>query len=191
MSGESYLLCALVPPGSIEAEVGRVQASMFADHGLPSAEAIPPLVPISFLDPVRLTAGLLSRLNDCAPAGWRIGLGDAGWVEGHLYLRVQSGPTWPALRAGALADCGLPAGGLFPVAEGFYLGCSELERAELGFEGTAKGRDDLLPRIEASWFSSGTLALMVLETSAPGARWWSDLHWEITEERPFRGRRER
>ena len=182
MSGESYFLCALIAPGSIEAEVGRVQAALFSDHGLASAQAVPPLLPVAFLDPDRVRPGLLSRLNHGVSAGWSARLAGCEWIEGHLYARVQSGGAWTALRAAALQECGLPAGGPFPAAEGFYLGCAEAPPGS---------RDDMRPKVPPRAFHTAHLALVVLQTLAPGPRWWSNLHWEITEERPFRGRRER
>jgi len=181
MRGESFLLCALIPPGSVEAEMGRVQSDLFAEHGLASAQAVPPLVPIAFLDPVRLRGGFLSLLNGSAPSGWRVRLEGAEWVEGHLYARIDSAGAWAALRACALAHCGIETGGLFPVAEGFYLGCADAPQA---------ARSGISPSIPPSSFSSGMVALMVLEAPR-GTEWWNQLHWEVTEERPLRGRKER
>ena len=45
--GGAYLV-ALIPPGSVEAEMGRVQAALFAEHGLASAQALPALIPVAF-----------------------------------------------------------------------------------------------------------------------------------------------
>jgi len=181
MVGPSFVLCALVPPGSIEAEVGRVQAALFSDHGLVSAQAVPPLVPIAFLDPKRRCKGVLSRLNGSVAAGWRARLGDAEWVDGHLFARMQSSGAWTVLRAAAISECGPEASLLFPVAEGFYLGCADAP---------PEARAGILPRIEPRSFSSSTLVLMELQTGQPGPTWWNELHWEIADERPLRGRRQ-
>lgn len=180
MPSESFFLCALLPPGSVEAEVGKVQAELFSEHGLASAQAVPPLVPISFLDPARLKAGFLPRLNAAVPSGWRARLEDSRWVEGHLFARIDSAGAWSALRSCALDQCGIRTGGLLPVAEGFYLGCADAP---------PEARPGIKPRISPRGFSSATLVLMVLQTGGQGVPWWSELHWEITEERPLRGRK--
>jgi len=182
MAGEHFYLCAIVAPGSVEAEVGRVQAALFSDHGLASAQAVPPMVPVAFLDPGRIRDGLLSRLDQRVRAGWSTCLAEAGWVDGHLYAHVQSNGAWAALRAGAMEECGLHVGGLFPVAEGFYLGCEDAP---------ADDRASICPRLEPLRFRTAQLALVALQTSTPGPGWWSELHWEVREERPLRGRRER
>jgi len=182
MASESFYLCAIVAPGSVEAEVGRVQAALFSDHGLVSAQAVPPMVPVAFLDPGRIPRGLLSRLDQRVQAGWSACLAETAWVEGHLYARVESSGTWSALRAGAMEECGLPGAGLFPAAEGFYLGCADAP---------ADGRASIRPRVEPRRFRTAQLALVALQTLAPGPAWWNELYWEITEERPLRGRRER
>jgi len=180
MAGESFHLCAIIAPGSVEAEIGRVQAALFADCGLASAQAVPPLVPVAFLEPGRIRDGLLSRLDQRVPAGWSASLAEAGWVEGHLYARVESGGAWSALRDGAVEECGLSGSGLFPTAEGFYLGCADAP---------ADSRNSIRPRVEPRRFRTAQLALVVFRTMTPGPGWWNELHWEITEERPLRGRR--
>jgi hypothetical protein len=182
MRGRTFLLCALIPPGSMEAHVGRVQETLFSEHGLASAQAVPPLVPIAFLDPAGLTGAFLQQLDGSAPSGWRARLQEAEWVEGHLYARIDSAGTWSALRHTALARCGARTGGLFPVAEGFYLGCGDVPEA---------ARSGINPRIPPASFSSATVVLIVLDPAPGSPAWWSDLHWEITEERPLRGRKER
>ena len=182
MRGQSFLLCALIPPGSVEAYVGRVQETVFSEHGLVSAQAVPPLVPIAFLDPERPPGELLPQLDRAAPFGWRARLLGAEWVEGHLYARIDSGGVWPALRQAALAQRGTVTRGLFPVAEGFYLGCGDAPEAM---------RPEINPSIPAASFSSAVVALIVLHPASGSPAWWSELHWEITEERPLRGRKQR
>lgn len=182
MRGQTFLLCAMIPPGSVEAHVGRVQQTLFSEHGLASSQAVPPLVPIAFLDPERLPAEILPLLDRSAPSGWRARLQGAEWVEGHLYARIDSGGAWSALRQAALAQCGMGTAGLFPVAEGFYLGCADAPQAV---------RAGINPSIPPASFSSASVALIVLRTARGGPAWWSELHWEITEERPLRGRKKR
>jgi hypothetical protein len=181
MRGQTFLLCALIPPGSVEAHLGRVQEALFSEHGLASSQAVPPLVPITFLDPAELPGGFLQQVDRSAPSGWRARLQGAEWVEGHLYARIDSGGAWSALRHAALARCGMETGGLFPVAEGFYLGCSDAPEA---------ARHGITPSIPPVSFSSATVALIALRPASGGPPWWSELHWEITEERPLRGRKE-
>jgi hypothetical protein len=182
MRSQTFLLCALIPPGSVEASVGRVQEALFSEHGLASAQAVPPLIPIAFLDPDRLPGQFLRQLDHSAPFGWRARLQRAEWVEGHLYARVDSDGAWSALRKAVLAKCGMQTGGLFPVAEGFYLGCGDAPEAM---------RPGINPSIPPTSFSSATVALIGLHPALGGPAWWSELHWEIMEDRHLRGRKER
>jgi hypothetical protein len=182
MRGQSFLLCALIPPGSVEAHVGRVQETLFSEHGLASAQAVPPLVPIAFLDPQRRPDEFLKQMGSSAPPGWRVRLQGAEWVEGHLYARIDSAGAWSALRQAALAQCGTVTPGLFPVAEGFYLGCGDAPE---------EVRLQIKPSIPAASFSSAAVSLIVLHPASGSPAWWSELHWEITEERPLRGRKQR
>jgi hypothetical protein len=184
VDGGSFTLCALVPPGSVEAEVGRIQEAIFSAHGLTSAVALPPLIPIAFLpahprgtvahEPAR---ALLDELDGSVSAPWRVTITRAAWVGGFLCLGIDSGGMWDILRARARG--GGEADGPFPAAEGFFLGCGE---ASAGQRGTIR------PPVPALSFTSGSLALVGLET-AGGGPWWGDLFWEIIEERPLRGRR--
>lgn len=185
MPDPARLLCALLPPGSIEAEVGRVQEWLFREHGLVSAVAVPPLIPVAFLEERDPPGGLLRDLNRAANAGWRMQIRGTEWVEGHLFARCESGGTWQTLRAaagtaraaGAVAAEGAAP---FPVSEGFYLGCAETSE---------ENRPGIRPGIPAVSFSSATLAILRIEF-ASGPEWWQELHWEVLDERPFRGRRD-
>ena len=180
MAGLSCRLCVIVPPGSTEAAVGRVQERLFSEHGLVSAPCLPPLMPLAFLGDREPAAGMLRQVSRSVPAGWRIEVQGFQWVEGHLFARATSGGAWQRLRAAAEAAFERPASpGLFPVFEGFYLGCSEA---------APEARHGIAPSIPALSFTSATLALVTVQ-HAPAPDWWSDLHWEITEEFPFRGRR--
>jgi hypothetical protein len=181
MPSKEILLAALIAPGSVEAALGKVQAALFHDHGLASAQALPPWIPVAFLNDLPVSPGLLRELNASVGAGWRMHLAGAVWVDGHLYAGVESGGVWTALRARALKACGAETGCLFPVAEGFFLGCGD------SLPGQRPGIRPALPEVS---FSSCTIALVSVRTASQGAEWWSDVSWEVREERPFRGRKE-
>jgi hypothetical protein len=182
MPGKHVLLAALIAPGSIEAAVGSVQSALFSVHGLASAQALPPLVPVAFLDAAAAARGLLPELNRSVAAGWRMRLAGALWVEGHLYAGVESDGAWQTLRACALEMHGPETGCLFPVVEGFYLGCGESRPED---------RPGIRPAIPEASFSSCTIALVGVRTASDGSAWWRDLSWEVLEERPLRGRKDR
>ena len=182
MDTEEHHLVALVAPGSVEAEVGRLQASLFAAHGLVSAQALPPLIPVSFLMPGAPTRGLLVELDHCIRAPWRIRVTGTQWVEGSLYLGVDSAGTWAVLRTRAQELCGVEPPSLFPAAEGFFLGCGEAAPEE---------RDRIRPAAPTASFTSCDVALVRIETAQTGEGWWREVYWEIAEQKPLRGRREK
>lgn len=179
MPHHPVVLAALFAPGSIESEVGRVQDAVFSRHGVASTQALPPLVPVAFLDPSLADKSLLREMNRAIAPGWRMRLVGPGWIGGHLYALVDSGGAWAALRQRAIARC--PQGeNLFPPAEGFYLGCGEAP-AE-----TRALIDAPVPELS---FGSATIALVrIFASDGPG--WWRALSWEIFEERPLRGRKQ-
>jgi hypothetical protein len=179
MTHEPVVLAALFAPGSIESDVGIVQASVFSRHGCASAQALPPLIPIAFLDAARVDASLLREMNRTIAQGWRVRLTGAGWIDGHLFARIDSGGAWRALRECALARCGSAGESPFPAAEGFYLGCSEMP---------GDARAQVNPALPELSFGSGTIALMKISASE-GPEWWRALSWETIEERPLRGRK--
>ncbi len=181
MTREPAVLAVLFAPGSIESEVGIVKAAVFSRHGCASVQALPPLVPIAFLDSARLDQSLLREMNRSVAPGWRMRLIGAGWIRGHLFGRLDSGGAWAALRECALAHCGSSDESLFPVGEGFYLGCSEAPD---------EARALISPELPALSFGSGTIALMRISASE-GPDWWRALSWETLEERPLRGRKQR
>ena len=174
--GKAYL-AALIPPGSVEAEIGKVQAGIFAEHGLASAQALPPLIPVAFLRnaPVR---GFLADLERSVRAGWNARAAGPAWIEGYLFVTVQTGGLWAGLRARALAETGGDLRGPFPAAEGFCMGCAD---AEPGL------RARIMPAAPGLSFSSCTLSIMRFES--PREEWWRELYWETLDERPLRGRR--
>ena len=182
MSTEEHLLVALVAPGSVEAEVGRLQARLFAAHGLVSAQALPPLIPVSFVATVATTRGLLLELDHCISAPWRIRVTGTQWVEGSLYLGVDSAGAWAALRTRAQELCGVEPHSIFPAAEGFFLGCGEA---------AAEERDRIRPEAPEAAFTSCVVALVRIETAYTGEGWWREVYWEIAEQKPLRGRREK
>ena len=180
MPPQPVVLAALFAPGSIESEVGKAQTAVFSEHGCASTQALPPLVPIAFLDTTRVDRLLLREMNGAIAPGWRMRLVGAGWIGGHLFARIDSAGTWSALRECALARCGPEEESLFPAAEGFYLGCSETPQ-EL--------RALISPTLPDFSFGSGTLSLMRISASE-GPAWWRALSWETFDERPFRGRKQ-
>jgi hypothetical protein len=182
MDTEEHLLVALVAPGSVEAEVGRLQARLFAAHGLVSVQALPPLIPVSFVAPGARTRGLLPELDRSIRAPWRIRVTGTQWVEGSLYLGVDSAGAWAALRTRAQELCGAEPPSLFPAAEGFFLGCGEAAPEE---------RDRIRPAAPAASFTSCVVALVRIETAQEAGMWWREVYWEIAEQKPLRGRRER
>ncbi|MGA2639833.1 MAG: hypothetical protein ABSG21_02880 [Spirochaetia bacterium] len=180
MPKDPVLLAALFAPGSIESEVGKVQAALFSRHGLASAQALPPLIPIAFLDAARSEKDLLREMNAAVSPGWRIRLTGSAWVDGHLYACVESGGVWRSLRARAVEISGAGKGCLFPAAEGFYLGCGDVPSEE---------KSRIRPAVPEKSFTSGTIALLTIHAALDGADWWQELSWEVLEERPLRGRK--
>lgn len=180
MQTEPVLLLALIAPGSVEAEIGRLQAGIFAEHGLVSAQAVPPLVPIAFL-PGTFPQDLLFKLDKAVRAGWRMSVTGPVWVEGFLYLCVASAGTWAGLRESALALCGAEHQPLFPPAEGFFMGCGDASPEQ---------RSLIHPPAPAISFTSGAIAIASISSPRGSDEWWRELYWEIVDERPLRGRRE-
>jgi hypothetical protein len=179
MMPEEHLLAVLLAPGSVEAEIGGVQAGIFREHGLLSAQALPPLIPVVFLtDPP--PRGLLSALNGAVRAGWRMSVTGLRWAEGCLYAGIGSGGVWDGLREKALSHRGSAPRSLFPAAEGFFLGCGEA---------TEEQRRLIRPVLPVLSFTSCQVALMRVSSPRMDGEWWRELHWEIVEERPLRGRR--
>jgi hypothetical protein len=184
-------LVALLAPGSVEAEVGRVQQRIFHDHGFVSSVALPPLVPVAFLageppaaqdqdqdqDQERVHRDLLARLNAAVSAPYRVMLAGAQWCDGWLYLRVDSGGVWGALRAAAAAN---EAPGWFPASEGFFLGCREAGVEQRGL---------IQPLLPSGGFTSSRLAVVLLDTAEEENVWWRRVSMEILDEIPLRGRR--
>jgi hypothetical protein len=180
MLNEPVLLTALIAPGSVESVVGKVQAALLAEHGLASAQALPPLIPIAFLDAARVQRELLVQINASIRPGWRIRITEAIWCEGHLYAGVESGGVWRSLRDRALEICGAEKGCLFPAVEGFYLGCSD----------AAPGQRSLIrPAVPAVSFSSGAITLLTIRAAVEWEEWWREVRWEVLDLRPLRGRK--
>lgn len=180
MAALTVRLVAIIAPGSVEAGIGKVQAAIFEEHGLISAVALPPVIPLMFLPPdsAAPSAGLLHDLERGVHAPWRMKTAGTAWEQDALYLRVSSDGMWESLRERASAEP--PA--LFPVAEGFYSGCLEAAPSQ---------RPLITPLVPVLSFSSATLA--ILRISSPRGRdgWWREVRWEYEEQRPLRGRRDR
>jgi hypothetical protein len=181
--GSSHLLAAIVPPGSVEAEVGRLQEGIFSTHGILSAQALPPIVPLSFLPMGTAPVGFLGSLERTVRAPWRMRSSGFSWAEGFLFLSMDSAGLWTALRAAALSMLcagGPEPRGLFPLREGFFLGCGEA---------TADQRERVRLATPDLAFTSADLALLRIEAPRGTEDWWRELHWETIDQRPLRGRR--
>jgi hypothetical protein len=181
MDIEAFRIVALAAPGSVEAALGRLQAEIFSRYGLASAQAMPPLIPVAFLPLEASTRGLLGRLNDSVRAPWSIRTTGCEWAEEYLYVGVGSGGAWAALRARTLEACGAEPSRLFPVREGFFMGCGDATPAQ---------RDTIRPAVPPAVFSSSDLVLMSIERPLGRGAWWREVYWETIEQRPLRGRRE-
>lgn len=176
---------ALLPPGSVEADVGKVQQSIFIAHGSLSAIALPPLVPICFIPSAAEPGRLLRDLNARASAPYRIRFDGVRRHAGFLYLALDSAGVWKELRDGV--EKTLPDGeGLFPGFEGFFLGCAEQDQDPAVPDAAASPGEAAL---SDSSFSSCRLALVDIETPRGRDSWWREVSWEIVEEIPLRGRR--
>ena len=113
---------------------------MFSRHGAASTQALPPLIPIAFLDAPRVDGSLLREMNRAIAPGWRMRLVGPAWIGGHLYaLRRLRGSLG---RAAAVRNCPVraEAEGPFPAAEGFYLGCGEVPGRDAGADRSAGSR---------------------------------------------------
>ncbi len=171
----AHLLLAILAPGSVEAEVGRVQQRIFADHGLVSSIALQPLVPVAFLADQAPRPGLLARLNASVAAPYRIAFAGLCWHEGWLYLALESGGLWSRLRAAAPEE----TPGLFPAFEGFFLGAAEAGKGQ---------REQIRPPLPNLGFTSSSLA-MIRVKAADAPAWWRSVSTEVMEEIPLRGKR--
>lgn len=191
MSPAESLLLAILAPGSIEAEVGKIQQEIFRGRGFVSSIALEPLVPVAFVDPVApLPRGFLDSLDRRVRAPLRISVATRAavrWRGGALFLGLDTGGAWAALRRACarLLPGRQAVQGLFPVAEGFFLGCMEAAgdrslAAEV--RGLVMGKEPAVPG-----FSSATLALLSITPGRRGARWWRDVTCEVAGERPLRG----
>ena len=178
MSGTVCACVCLTAPGSVEAAVGRAQERIFRDHGILSACALPPLVPVGFVAPDEGGAAeLLAAVERAVEAPWIAVTGGVVWHEGSLFLSVDWGSTWDRAR-GALASVRpLVEPGPFPVACGFFMGCAEADPA---------ARSSIAVTTAPLSFSSADIAFLRVTYERP---FGSALSWETVAERPFRGRR--
>ncbi len=113
----TFRLLALLVPGSIEAEIGALQQAVFAEHGLVSAIALPPLVPVRFL-PVDAPPRLPQVPGREVAVRFAVRVTKPAWSGGHLFVGVETDGAWAALRGDERWTDG-PA--LFPCFEGFFL----------------------------------------------------------------------
>lgn len=175
-----HTLAALTPPGSIGAEVSLIQDRLFADFGCVSPLALPPIVPLGFLEDVPS-----GRVWDGAGRGLagrlRIRPMQAAWSGGHLWIALDTGGIWSALQSGLAAAGPAPDGPDLPAFEGFWLGCREIAG-----DPDAAGRA-LRAAVPGPAFTSCSLAVLSMEC-ASGGNWWREVHWEVVREKPLRGK---
>ncbi|MCX7040511.1 MAG: hypothetical protein NT005_15410 [Spirochaetes bacterium] len=203
MAERESLLLAVLAPGSVEAAVGRAQEAIFREHGLVSAIALPPLVPVAFLDGGArergqgedggeddpLPRGFLGRVERAVRAPYWFTVTGMAWEGGALFLALDSGGVWRALREACAAELARAedspriardGAGLFPAFEGFFLGCVEATRAQ---------RQSIRVEAPEARFSSAILAVARIATPASGQHWWREICCTIEEEKPLRGKR--
>ncbi len=191
MQTRRYHLVAFLAPGSVEAEVGAVQGRLFAEHGLASAQALPPLIPVRFVAAEAATPHLLTQVARSAPGPCSFRTMRHGWESGCLYLLVDSTGAWESARqaaaataataATAAAESGARDSGPFACMEGFFLGCPEA---------SAEQRERITVAAIDLRFTSCTVALMRIDCLDDRQSWWRQLYWEILAERPLRVRRQ-
>jgi hypothetical protein len=182
------LLVSLVPPGSVEARVGALQRRIFSETGLPSFLALPPMIPIAFLnaEPTRESFELLGKSPH---QRYRIVTAEVEREDEAIFLRVETGGLWKDLRAVVetwkVASSGRQPPGriLFPAREGFFLGCAEGELSASLPPGWHQGFS--LPLIS---FTSATLSLVGVSTVSGKGEWWQDVLWRVIREMPLRAR---
>jgi len=172
----TFRLLALLAPGSIEAEVGRLQQAVFAAHGFVSAIALMPLVPVRFL-PVDAPPRLPQVPGREVAAGFAVRVAMPAWSGGHLFLGLETDGAWAALRGDERWSDG-PA--LFPCFEGFFLGCAEAAPEVRG--------SVVVPPMDRR-FSSLDITVMTIAVPDEGVDWWQEVRWQIDERRPLRGKR--
>jgi hypothetical protein len=165
--------------------VGKVQSRLFADHGLGSAQALPPLIPVCFLSSEAKAVGLAAKLSRSAPGPCNLRVTRACWAGDCLYLAVDSAGAWQAAQAIA-RQAGLGeaaaevASGPFPCVEGFFLGCAEASPEQ---------RSSITIAVPDLRFTSCSIALVRIDCLPDGQSGWRELYWEILEERPLRWRK--
>lgn len=174
-------LLVILAPGSVDAEVGRLQQAIFASRGLVSAIALPPLVPVRFLPPDGP-----GRIPDPpgreVPSRWRAAATTLVEADDSLFLGLDTRGAWHGLHSDLRYRPGRPGGGLFSEAEGFFLGCPGQEQSAEPRPGVDE------PAVPVLAFSSASLAIFRIKVPEAGP-WWTDLSWEIEDRRPLRGRR--
>jgi hypothetical protein len=174
----THRLLALLAPGSIEAEVGALQQTVFSDLGHVSTVALPPLVPVRFL-PLEAASRLPPAPGQKVAAGFVVRVKGLAWTNGQLYLGLDTGGAWSALREDRRWFDGPE---LFPCFEGFYLGCP-----------TPPGGGEAALRFPFAdrRFSSLDLAVVSIAAGEAGGEWWDQVIWQIDDRRPLRGKRAR
>ncbi len=205
-------LLALLPPGSIEAAVGRIQNAIFRAYGLLSAVSLPPLVPISFASESEAPR-LFESLGGSIPSPYRFKARGYCREGAGLFLGLESGGVWETLRReaegagtasreGARSAVRPDAGQTDAVppdagqTDAARPGNSPDEPRPLfptaeGFslgcwEATGEKAIGDLPELPPLSFSSCSLALIEISVRSGAGQWWREVYTEVLSKRPLR-----
>jgi hypothetical protein len=167
-----------------------MQARVFREHGIASAHALPPFVPIGFIEddfpPAPSGRGgpkaqaLLAAIEKSVTAPWRVSVGSLQWIDGFLFLTLDSGGLWTQAREALLGAAALAEPGFFPAAEGFFFGCGDATESQ---------RKSIRLEVLPLSFTSAAIVLVRLSSPAGVREFWREAYWESHAERPLRGRR--
>ena len=177
------LLLAISPPDHIEQPLDRLRERLFRRHALVSALALPPLLPLGFLEEEAVPGlrGVLEGLRAAFPL-------EAGGIreeEGALFLAVDSGGSWAALRE-AIGRARPLRPGFLPLREGFFLACLEPGAPPEDLLGApSAGGPPWPPAPPLGRFSPRGFSLLEIH-SEPPLPWWRDVRWSEILSLPFR-----
>jgi hypothetical protein len=166
----SFALAALLPPANVERELTRLQQTLFADHSVASAFALPPVLPIAALAPDS-DPGRFARAVEPLRQAFHLEAGAAA-VHGVSVLVEASIDTEGRARLDAIARAVADPQAEpppFPLLRGFWI-------AEFPSIAALPSR---LPDHAAPGFSSFHYGLMVVRYLPVEGRWWERVAWEI------------
>ncbi len=173
----SYLLCLLLP-GNIEKKFYPLQTALFRISGLLSARALPPLIPICWLQTEKTGVEELRDLPDFLKQ--KTGSDRILQINGAVYAdlpeHAELGRVQVRLKRKFSA---VPA--LFPMHAGVFLA---------GFSGeTGSPAGSIrLPESVSLPVAVRTAALLALEYERSLSRYWENISWEIVEEKQLKER---